>query len=105
VVSFGVTRRTQEIGVRMALGASGGNVLGMFLRQGGIQIAVGLTCGLVLASFLARGLTLVLFQVDIHQPLMYAGVSLALAATSLLATWLPARRAMAVDPIVALRYQ
>jgi predicted permease len=105
VVSFGVSRRTQEVGVRMALGASARDVLSMFLRQGSLQIAVGLSCGLVLAFFLAKGLALVMFQVNTRNPLMYAGVTVALALTSLLATYLPARRALAVDPMVALRYE
>jgi predicted permease len=104
VMSFGVSQRTREIGVRMALGASHGAVLGMFLRQGGRQALIGLSCGLVLAFFLAKGLGLVMFQVNTKQPLMYAGVSAALALTSLLATYIPARRAMGVDPTVALRY-
>jgi len=105
VVSFGVSQRTREIGVRMALGASARDVLGLFLRQGGIQVALGLSLGLVLAFFLAKGLTLVLFQVSTANPLMYAGVTLALAVTALLATFIPARRALTVDPMVALRYE
>jgi predicted permease len=105
VVSFGVSQRTREIGVRMALGASGRDVLGLFLRQGGIQVAIGLSLGLVLAFFLGKGLTLVLFQVNTANPLMYAGVTLALAATCLLATLIPARRALGVDPMEALRYE
>jgi putative ABC transport system permease protein len=105
VVSFSVSRRTQEIGVRMALGANHQNVLGLFLRQGALQIGVGLALGLVLAFFLAKGLALVMFQVNSQQPLMYLGVALALAVTSLLATFIPARRALGVDPMVALRYE
>jgi predicted permease len=104
VMSFSVSRRTREIGVRMALGASGRDVVGMFLRQGGLQALIGLTAGVVLAVFLAKGLRLVLFQVNTANWVMYAGVSLALGLTSLLATWLPARRAVAIDPNVALRY-
>lgn len=105
VMSFSVSRRTQEIGLRMALGASARDVLRMFLRQGGIQVLIGLTVGLVLAYFLAKGLGLVMFQVNTNDPLMYAGVTAALALTSLLATFVPARRAMTVDPMVALRYE
>jgi ABC-type transport system, involved in lipoprotein release, permease component len=105
VVSFSVSRRTREIGVRMALGASARDVLRMFLRQGGLQILIGLTCGVVLAFFLAKGLGLVMFQVNTKNPLMYVGVMVALALTSLLATLIPARRAMRVDPMVALRYE
>jgi predicted permease len=105
VVSFSVYRRTREIGVRMALGASARDVLRMFLRQGGLQILIGLTCGLVLAFFLAKGLGLVMFQVNTKNPAMYVGVTVALALTSLLATLIPARRAMRVDPMIALRYE
>lgn len=104
VMSFSVSRRTREIGVRMALGASGRDVVRMFLRQGGMQALIGLSAGVVLAVFLAKGLRIVLFQVNTANWLMYAGVSLALGLTSLLATWIPARRAVAVDPNVALRY-
>lgn len=105
VVSFAVAQRTREVGVRMALGASAGDVLGMFMRQGGRQLLVGLSGGLALAFFLAKGLTLVMFQVNTANPLMYASVSAVLAGTCLVATFLPARRAMGVDPIVALRYE
>jgi predicted permease len=105
VMSFSVSRRTQEIGLRMALGASARDVVRMFVRQGGIQVVVGLSAGLVLAFFLAQGLGLVMFQVNTKNPLMYAGVTTVLALTSLLATFVPARRAMTVDPMVALRYE
>ncbi len=104
VMSFSVSSRTREIGVRMALGASTRDVVRMFLRQGGGQALIGLSAGLVLAFFLAKGLGLVMFQVDTRNPLMYAGVTGALAVTSLLATWIPARRAIQVDPNIALRY-
>jgi predicted permease len=104
VMSFSVSSRTREIGVRMALGASARDVVRMFLRQGGGQALIGLSAGLVLAFFLAKGLGLVMFQVNTRNPLMYAGVTGALALTSLLATWIPARRAIQVDPNIALRY-
>jgi putative ABC transport system permease protein len=104
VMSFSVSQRTREVGVRMALGATARDVTGMFLRQGGRQVVIGLAIGVLLAFGLAKGLTLVLFQVNIANPLMYAGVTVALAATCLLATLVPARRVMKVDPVVALRY-
>lgn len=104
VMSFSVSHRTREIGVRMALGASARDVVSMFLKQGGAQALLGLSAGLVLAFFLAKGLQLVMFQVDTRNPLMYAGVTGAMAMTSLFATWIPARRATSVDPSLALRY-
>ncbi|MEO8636731.1 MAG: ABC transporter permease, partial [Gemmatimonadales bacterium] len=98
VMSFAVSQRTREVGVRMALGATGRDVTGMFLRQGGRQVLIGLSFGVLLAFGLAKGLALVLFQVNTANPLMYVGVTLALAATCLLATLIPARRALKVDP-------
>ena len=89
----------------MALGAGSQDVLGLFLKQGAVQVAVGLTVGLVLAFFLGKGLGLVLFRVNTANPLMYAGVNVVLALTCLAAIFLPARRALKVDPIVALRYE
>jgi putative ABC transport system permease protein len=105
VMSFAVSNRTREIGVRMALGASARDVTMMFLRQGGLQALIGLTLGLGFAWLLAKGLGLVLFQVDTRSPLMYAGVTSALAVTCIVANLIPARRAMLVDPVVALRYE
>jgi len=105
VMSFAVSRRTPEIGVRMALGAGANDVLRMFLRQGAAQVAIGLTLGLALAFFLSKGLTIVLFQVDTKNWMMYAGVSAALAITGLVATLIPARRATRVDPLIALRHE
>jgi len=104
VMSFAVSRRIQEIGVRMALGAGARDVLRLFLRQGVLQVAVGLVLGLGLAVLLTKGLTLVLFQVDTKNPMMYAVVGATLALTGLLATLIPARRATKVDPLHALRY-
>lgn len=105
VMSFSVSQRTREVGVRMALGASARDVTTMFLKQGGRQVLIGLSLGVLLALGLAQGLSLVLFRVNTANPLMYAGVMLVLAATCLLATFVPARRAMRVDPMEALRYE
>ncbi len=105
VMSFSVSRRTQEVGVRMALGAGGRDVLRMFLRQGAIQVGIGLAVGLVLAYFLSKGLTAVMFQVNTRSPMMYGAVAITLALTGLLATLVPARRATRVDPMEALRYE
>lgn len=105
VMSFAVSRRTQEVGVRMALGAGARDVLALFLRQGALQVGLGVTIGLGLAVLLAQGLRIILFQVDTKSPFMFAVVSATLAATGLLAVFIPARRATRVDPMVALRYE
>jgi len=105
VMSFAVSRRTQEIGVRMALGASGRNVLRLVLRQGLWQIGIGLLIGIALAAGLSRLLTVLLFGVQPWDPGVFATVLAALAAAALLACVVPARRAMRVDPMVALRYE
>jgi putative ABC transport system permease protein len=105
VMSFSVARRTQEVGVRMALGAGGRDVLRMFLRQGAVQVGIGLMLALGLAVLLSKGLRIVLFQVNTSNPVMFAGVMGALALTGLVATFIPARRAARVHPMEALRYE
>jgi putative ABC transport system permease protein len=105
VMSFAVNRRTQEVGVRMALGAASRDVLAMFVRQGSLQIAIGVVAGLGLAVLLAKPLKIVMFQVNTANPVMFAGVMGVLSLTGLIAILIPARRAMRVDPVVALRYE
>ncbi len=103
VMSFGVNQRTGEMGIRMALGAEGRQVLGMILRQGLVQILVGVVLGSGLAYLVARGLRLVLYQVEPFDPVTFAGVFLLLAATGVAASFVPALRATRVDPMIALR--
>ena len=103
VVSFSVGQRTQEIGVRMALGARPVDILSMVLGSTGRLVAVGLVAGAALAFGLTRFIQSLLFNVNAHDPLLYTGVALLLAFVALLAAWLPARRAARVDPMQALR--
>lgn len=103
VMSFAVTRRTREVGVRMALGARAADVVRMVLRQGLVQLGVGLVAGLGLAWAFGRLLEALLFRVQPEDPLTFSLVVGVLAVSGLLATLLPARRASRVDPAVALR--
>ena len=103
VLSFVVSQRRREIGVRMALGAGRKDVQRMVLRQGGLLAVVGLALGVVIALALGRVIASQLHGVGAADVATLAGVTLLLAATSLLASWVPARRAAQVDPQVALR--
>lgn len=103
VVSYVVSRRTGEIGVRMAMGARPGSVAAMILRQSGAVIGVGLGIGLAAALAAGNLLEAMLFEVSTTDPATYAAVVLGLLVVSLLACWLPARRAAALNPVEALR--
>jgi putative ABC transport system permease protein len=103
LLAFSVARRTREIGLRMALGASRGRVIRQILQQGLGLIAMGLAVGLAGAAAVARLLASLLFHVRPADPFSYLAVALLLLAVGLLASYLPARRAARVDPMVALR--
>ena len=105
VISYSTTQRTQEIGIRLALGAQRRDVMAMVLAHGGRLAALGITIGLVAALALARTLASFLYGVQPADPMTFAAVALLLCAVALLACYVPARRAMRVDPTVALRYE
>jgi ABC-type antimicrobial peptide transport system permease subunit len=103
VVSYSVSQRTREIGIRLALGAPGNDVRGMFLRHGLALSGVGAACGLTAAFALTRLMKSLLFDVSPADPLAYAAASACLMTAAALACYLPARRATKVDPAVTLR--
>jgi len=103
VLAYDLSQRTREIGVRGAIGASSGQIVGLILKQGLWKAGIGVVIGLVGAFFLSRYMTTMLFGVKPTDPSVYAVVSLVLIAVALLASYLPARRAAKIDPLVALR--
>jgi putative ABC transport system permease protein len=105
VTSFAVAQRTQEIGVRMALGANATDVLGMVLREGMMLAGLGLIIGLSGTYFVGRTMKSILYDVSAIDPIAVGLVALVLMVAALLACYLPARRATRVDAMVALRYE
>jgi ABC-type antimicrobial peptide transport system permease subunit len=105
VIAYSVSQRTREIGVRMALGAQRKDVLSLVLGEGMWVILIGLAIGLAASLGLTRFLSSLLVGVTATDPLTFAGVAILLAVSALAACYMPARRAMLVDPMLALRYE
>jgi putative ABC transport system permease protein len=105
VISYGVTQRVHEIGVRLALGATGGDVFHLVLKKGLKLALFGVGIGLVLSLMAGRLLSTLLFGVGAKDPMTFVGLSLVVVVVTMVASYLPARRATRVDPMVALRYE
>jgi ABC-type antimicrobial peptide transport system permease subunit len=105
VIAYVAQQRTKEIGIRMALGAARHDVSRLFVRHGVVLAGIGILCGMGAAALMTRAMSALLFGVSAYDPLTYAAVALALGATALLASYLPARRASRIDPADALRWE
>jgi ABC-type antimicrobial peptide transport system permease subunit len=105
VLSFSVSRRVQEMGLRMALGAHAKDVIRLVLREGAIQLGIGLTLGLALAFVVSKAVALVMFDVQPRDPTVFGAIVVTIVLVGISASLVPALRATRVDPMVALRYE
>ena len=103
VISYSVSQRTREIGIRMAVGAQRSELTAMFVRQGLLLTGIGAACGLVVAFVTMRLMSSLLFNVSPVDPVTYVTITIGVAATAYLACYLPSRRAATVNPVNALR--
>ena len=103
VISYGIQQRNREIGVRLALGATRGSILRMIFKEGGLLLASGITAGIAIAFAIAKLVASQMYGINERDPVSFTVVSLVLAVISLLACGIAARRALAIDPVVALR--
>jgi ABC-type antimicrobial peptide transport system permease subunit len=105
VISYSVSQRTTEFGIRMALGARSSHVLSLVIREGIVLAAIGVTAGAIGALLLTRSLDDLLFGVSRFDTATFAAMAAILAAVTLIASWVPAQRATTVDPVKALKYE
>jgi len=105
VIAYSVSQRTREIGIRLALGARRGEIVGMVVRQGMVFAVAGIAAGVAAALGLTRMMESLLYEVKPDDPWTFAVVAGTLGVTALLASWVPALRAALVDPLRALRYE
>jgi ABC-type antimicrobial peptide transport system permease subunit len=103
VMAYLVNQGTRELGIRIALGASPGNILRLVVRQGMVLAFSGVAIGLVAAFLLVRLMRSMLFGVEVTDPITFTGISLLLAIIALLACYIPAQRAARIDPMISLR--
>jgi putative ABC transport system permease protein len=105
LIAYSVSQRTHEIGIRMALGAESPQVIRMVLWEGLKMTVIGAAIGLLMALPLPKAFEAMFYDLHIHEPGLFFIVPMAMALVAMLATYIPARRAMRVDPMVALRYE
>jgi putative ABC transport system permease protein len=105
LLSYEFSRRSHEIGIRIALGAQRGDVLRMVVQEGAVLVGIGIVAGIAGALAMTQFLRSLLFEIKPTDPATFAGAGILLVTVAMVACYIPARRAMRVDPMVALRYE